>query len=53
MIQVVLVTLAILGLYLQLAAFTGQMLRRASEACTCRDFAWDPACPVHGRKENA
>jgi len=40
---------AYLAAMLALASFVAGLLR-ASSLCTCRRYAWDPACPVHGRQ---
>jgi hypothetical protein len=45
-LTIALVVLAFLGVYLQLAALTGRMLRASQ--CLCRKGAIHPRCPRHG-----
>lgn len=47
MIQAAAVSLAFLGIYLQLTALVADLGRQAL-GCTCRKNAVDWRCPVHG-----
>jgi hypothetical protein len=39
--------------YVLCRAWASLMVRLADSGCTCARHAWDPCCPVHGRRESA